>query len=255
MTRTSPPTATADINPPAAVQQGGTASTSWHPALFAGATLISIALPAAAALFFTTGHPTQARTTLVLLSTLLAASSTLPTIRGTLRRDIKPRLITWGTWCLLTAMAGAASATTRDYPSAAFCLIGTAATGAVLVTAWRFGERDFATLDAVCLALVALGVILWLTLDQPGMAVVASCLVDFIGLVPTLVHTWHHPEEESTTTYALIACAGVCAAVAAWGQWTITAQAYPVYVAVSMGATAALTLRTRRTGSAAASRT
>lgn len=180
---------------------------------------------------------------LVVASSLLATCSTLPYIREIMRGTTKPRLVTWGTWSLLTAMAGVASASVGDYPSAVFSFVGTVATAAVVAVGLRFGDWAFGGLDAVCLTLVIVGVVAWRALDQPGLAVLAACLIDFVGLVPTAVHAWRHPEQETPVTFVLIAAGGACAGLAAWGDLSVTALAYPVYVAVSMGAIAVLTLR------------
>lgn len=83
--------------------------------------------------------------------------------------------------------------------------------------------------------LVLVGFVLWRIFDRPGIAVLAACLIDAIGLVPTLAHAWQRPREETAITYALIAVGGGVAVLAAWGTWTITADAYPMYVLLSMG--------------------
>ena len=192
----------------------------------------------------------QWRLSLILLSSLLATASTLPYIRQTLRHQTQPRLVTWGTWSALTAMAAAASFSAGDYPSGVFSLIGTLATAAVVVVALRFGDPGFGLLDGACLALVVTGLGLWIVVGQPGIDVVMACVFDLIGLVPTAVHAWRHPEQETTLTFALIAAAGLAAGLAAWGTWSVTALAYPLYVAVSMGAVALLTLRPGPAGQA-----
>jgi hypothetical protein len=186
------------------------------------------------------------RVALILLSSVLGTSSTVPYIVATVRRNTRPKLVTWGTWSALTAVAGAASASTGDYPSAAFSLVGTAATAAVVVAGVRFGDRQVSRLDLVCLAGVVTGFALWRTLDLPGIAVLAACVIDCVGLVPTLVHGWRRPDEETALTYGAIAAGGVFATLAAWGTWTVTAVAYPIYVAVSMGLCCALILARRR---------
>jgi hypothetical protein len=109
-------------------------------------------------------------------------------------------------------------------------------TAAVVLAGLRYGDRTLTWLDAVCLTLVAVGFALWLGLAIPGIAVFAACVIDFIGLVPTLVHAWRRPAEETAITYGLIAAAAGVATAAAWGTWTITAIAYPIYVLVSMTA-------------------
>jgi hypothetical protein len=176
-------------------------------------------------------------------SSILATCGTVPYLRETVRHTTRPRLVTWGTWSLLTAVAGTASASVGDYPSAVFSFVGTVATASVVAVGLRFGDRAIGALDAACLTLVVVGVGAWLTLDQPGLAVLAACLIDLIGLVPTAVHAWRRPEEETATTFALVAVGGACAGLAAWGELTVTALAYPTYVALSMGAVAVLTLR------------
>jgi hypothetical protein len=184
-------------------------------------------------------HPVTTNTlriVLVVISACLSASSSAPTIRDTVRGRSHPRVVTWLTWALLTAAAGAASASSGDYPAAAFSFVGTLTTTAVAIAGLRYGDRSIGWLDIVCLALVAAGLVLWRVFNHAGIAVVTACIIDGIGLVPTVVHAWQRPREETPSTYALIAAAGACATLAAWGTWTVTAVAYPLYVLVSMGA-------------------
>jgi hypothetical protein len=178
--------------------------------------------------------PGTVRVGLVVLSTLLSAASTVPYLVATAKRRTQPRVVTWLTWALLTAVGGAASASVGDYPSAAFSFIGTVVTTAVVVAGLRYGDRAFGRLDLACLVLVVAGFGLWLLLDVPGIAVGAACVIDFVGLVPTLAHAWRQPHEETAVTYALIAAGGGAATAAAWGSWTVTAIAYPLYVLLSM---------------------
>jgi hypothetical protein len=172
---------------------------------------------------------------LTVLGTALGAASTLPYLLATVRGGTRPRIVTWLTWSLLTGVAGAASASGGDYPAAAFSLVGTLATALVVAAGLRYGDRTVTRLDAACVALVLVGFVLWIALDLPGIAVAAACLIDLVGLVPTLVHGWRRPHEETPVTFALIAAGGLCTAAAAWGTWTVAALAYPVYVALSMG--------------------
>jgi hypothetical protein len=196
--------------------------------------------------------PSTVRVGLVVLSTLLSAASTVPYLIATAKRQTRPRVVTWLTWALLTAVGGSASASVGDYPSAAFSFIGTVVTSAVVIAGLRYGDRTFGRLDLVCFVLVIVGFGLWLLFDVPGIAVGAACVIDFIGLVPTLAHAWRRPHEETAVTYALIAAGGGAATAAAWGTWTVTAVAYPVYVLVSMAACwAIVVLRSARLGTTA----
>lgn len=186
---------------------------------------------------------TGSRIALVVASSLLGTASAVPCIRATLRGTAQPPLVMWATWCALTALAGFASASSGDYPSAVFALVGTLATGAVVVIAFRAGDRAFSALDAVCVALLVPGLVVWQTLHAPQVAVLTACLIDLVGVISALPTLWRRPDQQPTSTFALICAGGLCAALAAWGSWSITALAYPIYVAVSTGAMALLTLR------------
>jgi hypothetical protein len=187
-----------------------------------------------------TGGP---RMTLAVSGALLGAASTVPYLTATIRGRVKPRLVTWGTWCLITGMAAIGSATAGDLAATAFAGVGCVATACVVVVGWRHGERGLGRLDVACLALIVVGVIVWQLLDQPAAAVLAACVIDVVALVPTLVHVLRAPHEEDATTYALQAAGGLAAGLAAFGDWTVTAVAYPLYVTVAMGLVAALALR------------
>jgi hypothetical protein len=212
----------------------------WSPArwlyLAAAAVVAGVAVAAVAGRATTT-------VMLVVASGLLGTASAVPTIRDTVRGRATPPLVTWGTWTLITALAGAASVSSRDYPAAVYSFVGTVATGTVVLVAVRTGDRTFGRLDIICITLIVPALIWWLTSRQPAAAVIGTCVIDLIGLVPAIALAWHHPARQSAATFALIAVGGVCATGAAWGTWTITAVGYPIYIAVSAGA---MTLLTRR---------
>jgi hypothetical protein len=193
---------------------------------------------------------TAARTGLLVAGCVLGTSSAVPAVHKTLRGREKPPLVMWATWAALAGLAGAASLAAGDYPAAAFSLVGAAACGTVVMVAVRVGTWAPSRLDAVCLLLIVPGLGLWLTLDRPAIAVITACLIDGTGAVSALPGLWREPDLASAATYALIAAGGLCTACAAWGTWTVTALAYPLYVAASTAAMALLCLRTRTPGTA-----
>jgi hypothetical protein len=183
---------------------------------------------------------------LVSLGVALPALAAYPEIRDTVRRATRPRTVTWLTWFLLTALSCAASASNGDYPAAAFSAIGTLTTLAVLIASLRYGDRSLGRLDIVCLVGVLAGLGLWRSLDQPAAAVLVACGVDLVGLVPTVATMWRRPGDETMATFGLIAAGAACAALAVVvppaQTLSITSIAYPVYVAVSLGAACAVHL-------------
>jgi hypothetical protein len=181
------------------------------------------------------------------LGSLIAASGTVPYILATVRKQTKPRVVSWFTWSLLTAVVAAASFADGHMASAIFALVGTLATGAVVVAGLRYGDRTFSVLDVTCQLTALAGLVLWLTLDSPVIAVWVAIAVDFIGFIPTYKHAWQLPYEETTSTFVIIAGGGILAttsALLAEGP-TIAGISYPLYVALSMAACAA-TIAIRR---------
>jgi hypothetical protein len=181
-------------------------------------------------------------TAVSVLGSVIAAAGTVPYIVETIRGNTRPRIVTWLTWAMLTGVAGAASLSAGQIGGAVFALLGAVATGSVVVTGLRYGDRSFTPLDIACLAGVLAGMVLWLTLHAPAFAVWAAILIDFVGLAPTVVHAWRAPAEETAKTFLCVGGGGVIAsaAIAAGGSVSVAALGYPLYAAVSMGAVAAI---------------
>ena len=188
------------------------------------------------------------RTLLSVLGSLIAVAGTVPYVIETIRGNTKPRIVTWLTWALLTGVAGAASLSAGQLGGAVFALLGTVATSAVVVAGLRFGDRSFTRLDLACLAGVLVGLLLWLSLDNPIFAIWAAILIDFVGLVPTLVHAWKQPTAETASAFVCVGVGGLItsAAIASGGSFSVAALGYPLYAAVSMASVATIILIRRR---------
>lgn len=177
-------------------------------------------------------------TLIAILGSLLATAGTVPYIIETIKGKAKPRIVSWFTWALLTAIAGAAAFSDGQVAAGFFALAGTLATGSVVVAGWRYGDRTFTRLDVACQVSVLVGLVLWLIFNSPALAVWAAVIIDFVGFVPTYKHAWDKPKEETPTFFALVCAGGLLATVAAVpvGGWTVTSVVYPLYVALSMAA-------------------
>ena len=191
---------------------------------------------------------TRMRTLLSVLGSLIAVAGTVPYIIETIRGNTKPRIVTWLTWALLTGVAGAASMSAGQLGAAVFALLGTVATSSVVVAGLRYGDRSFTRLDLACLAGVLLGLVLWLSLDNPIFAIWTAILIDFVGLVPTLVHAWKQPMAETASAFVCVGVGGLItsAAIASGGSFSVAALGYPLYAAVSMATVASIIVIRRK---------
>ncbi len=181
-------------------------------------------------------YTTNMYAVLAIVGSLVAAAGTVPYIIETIQKKAKPRVVSWLTWALLTGLAGAAALADGQIAAALFAFAGTLATTAVFITGWRYGDRSFTKLDITCMSGVIVGLTLWLSFDSPALAIWGSIVIDFIGFVPTYVHAWKKPKEETPLFFALAATGGLVSTIAAVpvGGWTVTSVAYPLYVAISM---------------------
>jgi len=185
---------------------------------------------------------------LVVTSGVLSVASVLPYITDVIKRQTKPRIVSWSIWCLLSAITTAAAFTDHQYPTAIMTGIGVLETLLIVILGWRFGDRRFARLDTVCLfgALVGLG--LWYQFNSPALAVIAMVVIDMVGSVPTLVHAWRWPYEETWLTFVLWSISSLFT-ILAIRQWQVTSYLPPVYYIV-MNTVIALVILVRQKYSA-----
>ena len=168
---------------------------------------------------------------LMALGAFLNVAGIVPYIVSVAKKHTKPRIVSWLTWSLLSAVACAASFANHQYPSAVLTLSAVAVTVTVVVFGWKYGDRKFERFDLLCQAGVFVGIGMWLVFGSPGIALAFAISIDFIGALPTLKHSWQKPQEETCISFAAASASGFCALAAADG-WGVTAIAYPVYIMV-----------------------
>ena len=193
----------------------------------------------------TVDGPDVLRATLLALGALLVLLSAYPYLLDVVQGRTRPRLFSWVIWTLLGAVATVAAFVEREYASATLTAAATLETGAIAVVGWRCGNRAFERLDAVCLAGVVLGLLLWIRYDSPFVGLSAALAIDLLAAVPTVRHAWCRPREETTLAYVLCAIAAACS-LAAMSRPTLMGSLYPLYLLIVNGAIAALTLRAPR---------
>lgn len=176
---------------------------------------------------------------LIVLSSLLTIGAIVPYLIDTVRLRTKPRVVTWFTWTLLTAITSAATFSDHQYATAILMLAGTLGTLLVVVLGWRYGDRKFDRLDLICQIGALAGLVLWLGTNSPALAVVTTMTIDFIGSIPTYRHSWVRPHEETWTTFA-ISSAGALCTLLALHAWRLTAILPPAYLCVANTAMASI---------------
>jgi len=182
---------------------------------------------------------------LVIASAVLGLAAAAPYIRDVRRRRTVPQAASWLAWSALFTVAGASALDAGQVPAAACTLACAAGAAVIAVLALRYGDRAFSALDGICLAGAAAGLALLLAARSPALAVTATLAVDAVAYVPTAVHAWRIPREETWSTYAMSATgAGMALAAAAIriapGLAPVAGMAYPAYLLAADGGVAVM---------------
>ncbi len=169
---------------------------------------------------------------LALLVAFIMLFATLPYIIDIIKGKTKPNIITWLTWSILIGIGAAALFSDKE-TNAALLLVGDfCATFAVVIFGLRHGTAKLDRFDIFCQIGAIIGLLLWLIFDSPLMAIIATIVIDLIGTIPTLRHSWNYPEEETPITFLL----GVIATVLtlfSLKTYSISAWIYPAYLLIS----------------------
>lgn len=185
------------------------------------------------------------RSLLILASSILTIWATVPYLLDIVKGKTKPRIVTWFTWSLLSSITSAAAFSDHQYASAILTLCGAVSTFAVVVLGWKHGDRTFERVDIICQIGALAGLLLWLLFGSPALAVIITTVIDLIGTIPTQLHAWKAPNEETASTFAYDLIASVCT-IAASTSWHLTALLPPVYFFMSNGSILAIILFRRK---------
>lgn len=94
-----------------------------------------------------------------------------------------------------------------------------------------FGKPGWTRLDKWCLSGAVLGITLWAITENPVAGITTSCVVLFLGSIPTFVSAWEDPGRENRTAWTLY-WLGCCFSLAAVPTWTLANALQPITFAV-----------------------
>ncbi len=185
------------------------------------------------------------KTVFIILSSLLTIISAVPYLLNVIKNKTKPKVVTWGVWSLLTFISLVASFVEGQYATAALLLFASLGSLSIAILGWKNGNKKFNILDVLCLIGVLIGIILWSVFDSPVIAVVIMVSIDFIGGIPTTIHCWKSPEEETGSAF-FMGFLGALFTVLVLDSWQITSFLFPLFlVANNLNLTLIIFIRKR----------
>lgn len=181
-------------------------------------------------------------TLLVIAGAAIAGAGTIPYILAVLKGRARPRLVSWGVWAVLSGIMAISAYLEGETASTVLALQAFASCATIVVLGWHRGQQTtLSKLDVVCLVGAGLGIGSLALFHSPVIALGIALAVDAVAFVPTLVHGWLEPNEESLACFVMAAVGGVLATVAALqGGISFAGLGYPVYSTLFNGTMALL---------------
>ena len=178
---------------------------------------------------------------LVTMGALISAAGSVPYILAVIKGTARPRLVSWGVWAVLAGVMTVSAFIEGAMASAVMTAITFIACATVTILGWQRRTVGINRVDMVCLVGAVLGITSLAIFKSPLIALTVSVAVDIVAFIPTLVHAWTSPYEESLTCFALSALGGTLAVLAVLvGEVSVVALLYPVYSMVFNGLAALL---------------
>lgn len=170
---------------------------------------------------------------LLAIGTLLATVSFVPYIRDIIRHGTRPRLVSWTIWTLLLTLMAIVSVQEQQWGSALITTVSAIGCFTVVVLGRRYATRGTTQLEKSVLVAAVAGIALWLVVDNPLLVMIVALAIDAAAYLPTVIHAWQDPEEESWRSYLVGGLGQVLILIAVLARHADTVGVlYPAYAAV-----------------------
>lgn len=171
----------------------------------------------------------------------------IPYLRDILKGKTIPHLYSWFLWCLVTTLVfalqlvgGAGIGAFVTFAAALMCIV-------VIFLGLKQEAKIKVTLsDTLFLILALIAVGFWLIAKQPVISAILATLIDLLGFAPTVRKSWHKPQSETVSFYALNTFRFGLAFVSLQ-QYSLQTALYPVTWLVTNGLFALMLVVRRKT--------
>lgn len=164
-------------------------------------------------------------------SVLVSLIAFVPYLWGIYRKQVRPHLIGWMIWTLLTAVIfwaqlqsgggfGAWTTATISFT----CLIA-------FVCSFFYGDKSITRFDIICLGLSIVAIGLWLICKTPLYSVILLTFVEYLGMGAMTKKTYLDPYSENLTYFILCIIKYTFAAMTL-DSWSWITAFYPVAIVV-----------------------
>ena len=171
---------------------------------------------------------------LLIFGPALNLVSIVPYIIDIIRGKTKPNVVSWVTWTILTGVGTAAVIAQAGLISSLLPMSATLCTLSIVLLGFKYGFAKYSKFDIFCQVCAALGLALWLIFNSPLIALIAVLVIDAIAAMPTLVHAFKQPQEETWETFWVGSLAALLTLFSV-SNLTVGKAAYPIYLMIANG--------------------
>ena len=182
---------------------------------------------------------------LLYVGPLLNLFSIGPYIIDVVRRKTKPNVVSWVTWTILTSVGTAAVIAQENFIAGLLPLSSSLCTLSIVLLGFKYGFAKYSRFDVICQAAALIGLALWAIFNSPLIALIAVITIDAIASMPTILHAYRAPQEETWQTFGIGSLAAVLTLLSI-NSFTIGKLTYPVYLAIANGTIAVIIVVMRR---------
>lgn len=178
----------------------------------------------------------------IIISSLLALISPIIYSKAILKGEAKPHRTTWFVFSLITILTTASLFAQGNKVAIWLAGVTTLQSIFIFFLSIKRGMGGWSKSDILCLFIALIGIVLWRVTKNPTVALYFAIGADFIGIVPTLIKTYYHPDTEVWIFYTIDIFAALFSLLAL-SRWTPEEYSYPVYMMLINAVTAILIVR------------
>jgi len=176
---------------------------------------------------------------------VLSIIAFIPYIYSILKGKTKPARSTWFIWSIVTIMLFISYRAIGGGDAVWLSLGYVIGVGATALLSIKYGTGGWTTLDKTVIGGCALTVITWFLTGLPFVGLLMTMFTDILGGVPTIEHSYHHPEQENRLSW-IIGFAANGLNLLAIEKWDFIHAAYPIYLFLMVGIITELVLNPLR---------
>lgn len=133
---------------------------------------------------------------------LLVLIAYIPYMFDIVKGKVAPHPFSWLIWAM-TATAVFFLQTANGSGTGAYATATVAVCAALIfVLSFRANKVRIRPLDIASLALALGGIVVWIFVDQPAIAIIILLFVEVVGFIPTYLNGWRNPYKDSISVWA-----------------------------------------------------